>query len=195
MAGYFNQDYHLLSYPLISYNEIGTIIIKDPKKYKQVKAHADQIQKIAISHDGCKIATCSIKGFLIKVFDRNGELIHTFSRGMYSKKISFLGFSHSDKWIICATEFGTVHLFDIENSDSLFPGIIRSRSTYNYKVNDIIIDCYYNENSNLIYFNSLLKIYSGQVNKNEIFINETYLLIIQRDPFSLSPKYLKRIHK
>lgn len=190
---YFKDDYYLLCYPLISYSEIGTIVINEKKKYNQVKAHADQIQQIAISHDGNKIATCSIKGFLIKIFDKFGQLVNTFSRGMYSKTICYLGFSVNDEWLICATEFGTIHLFDIVNCDNIFPRLMRTRSSYNYKTNDIITDCYYNEKSNIIYFNSLSKIYSGYIDNNSLIINETYLLIIEKDPFSLSPKYLKNI--
>lgn len=186
---------YVISYPLTNINNIGKIAIRRNTKYFEIKAHNDQIQKLSISPDNKMIATCSVKGNLIKLFNDNNNLINTFNRGYYSKSISYLGFSKQGKWLICATEYGSVHFFDLETKDNSLVSIFRERSTYVYKVNDIIIDCVFDEVCNFIYFNSMEKIYTGLIKNDELKINQTYLLIIEKDPFSLSPKYLKNISK
>jgi hypothetical protein len=80
--------------------------------------------------------------------------------------------------------------FNVNNLNTF--NLFRERSKYKYKIDDIVIYCIYNEKTNNIYFNSLNNIYNGFIQNNELIVKESYLLIINKDPFSLSPKYLKK---
>ena len=52
----------------------------------------------------------------------------------------------------------------------------------------MVHNCYFNTETRTIIFNSSQKIYIGQIIDNQIKITQTYLLVIEKDPFSLSPK-------
>jgi hypothetical protein len=58
------------------------------------------------------------------------------------------------------------------------------------------VNCHLDEEKNIIIFNSLNKIYTGTLSGSQqdtkLTINHNYLLIIDKDPFSLSPKYIKK---
>ena len=73
--------------------------------------------------------------------------------------------------------------FNVNNLNTF--NLFRERSKYKYKIDDIIIDCIYNEKTNNIYFNSLNNIYNGFIQNNELIVNESYLLIINKDPLQL----------
>ena len=188
-----NSDIYILSHPLINYNNIGNILIKTNTDQHIIKCHSDTIEKIAISYCGTKIITCSNKGLLIKLYYlHNQELINTYHRGYVSKNISYLGFSLDNNWIICATKHSSIHLFKIElSNDNILLNLLRQRPTYSYTVKDTIIDCTFNTNTGKIYFNSLYKFYSGIINNNILNIKQSQILLIENDPFSLSPKYIK----
>ena len=182
---------YLICFPSIDYKNLGKMVIKSNNSLINVQAHKDSIHKLALSPDGKYIATCSSKGYLLKLFNNKGILIREYNRGFTSKQISFLGFSTKSRWLICATEYSTIHLFDLENE--IMPlTFFRERSRYTYNINEIVIDCYINDDENKIIFNSLNKIYTGYFSNNKIIINHTYLLMIEKDPFSFSPKLVKK---
>ena len=192
LSCYINDSNYLIVHPLIEFNNIGNICIKTLSNKYTINSHANPVEKISISHNGNYIITCSCKGQLIKLFNSNtNQLIKTFHRGYNTHIVTYLGFSDNDNWVICATLYGSVHLFNINNVPTLLDNFLRQRSEYSYKINDIIIDCVYKENENKIYFNSLYKFYSGNIENRLFNIKQSQILLIENDPFSLSPKYLK----
>ena len=70
--------------------------------------------------------------------------------------------------------------------------MFRERANFIYKLKDIVYNCYINDNNNTIIFNSNKNIYLGKIDNNQLLINKTFLLVIEQDPFSLSPNNLKK---
>ncbi len=73
----------ILAYPS---RKIGHAIIIDlahtEKPPIDVTAHEAAISCMKLSHDGAKLATSSVKGTLIRVFNtENGDLMHELRRG------------------------------------------------------------------------------------------------------------------
>lgn len=192
LSCYINDNNYLIAHPLIEFNNIGSISIKTLSNKYTINSHSNPVEKISISNNGNYIITCSCKGQLIKLFSsKNNQLIKTFHRGFNTQTVTYLGFSDNDNWIICATLYGSVHLFNINTEITLLESFFRQRAQYSYKINDIIICCVYKENENKIYFNSLYKFYSGSIENGQFNIKQSQILLIENDPFSLSPKYIK----
>lgn len=187
MDCYLSNDDFLFAFPNLNYKNIGYVNIKTNKKLLEFTAHQYVIHKIAVSHNGKFIATCSNEGRIIKLFTNRGNLVREYTRGYYIKNISYLGFSECDNWIICSSDYSTIHLFNLRSNNEYTFGR-RERATCNFVHNDIIHNCYFNTETRTIIFNSSQKIYIGQIIDNQIKITQTYLLVIEKDPFSLSPK-------
>lgn len=194
-SSYLYKKNYTLCYPLINYQDIGKIVIKKNGSHIHIHSHNDPIHQIAISPDGKYIATCSNKGYLVKLFSSTGSLVREYNRGFISKQVSYLGFSSHSNWLICATEYSTLHLFDVNNESINIP-FWRERSRHTYNIDEIIVNCHLDEEKKVIIFNSVNKIYTGNLSgcqpDTKLTINHKYLLIIDKDPFSLSPKYLKK---
>ena len=81
----------------------------------QIKAHKSPILKLSLSNKGDKLATCSCKGTIIRIFSLpDGEKICTFKRGISPSFIFSLNFSREGDKLIVSCDKGTINLFDIE---------------------------------------------------------------------------------
>ena len=81
----------------------------------QIKAHKSLILKLSLSDKGDRLATCSCKGTIIRIFSLpNGEKICTFKRGIKPAFIFSLNFSKNSDKLLISCDSGTIHLFDIE---------------------------------------------------------------------------------
>ena len=81
----------------------------------QIKAHKSPILKLSLSDKGDRLATCSCKGTIIRIFSLpNGEKICTFKRGLKPAFIFSLNFSKIGDKLIISCDNGMIHLFDIE---------------------------------------------------------------------------------
>lgn len=187
-----DENNYILTYPVIKYDNIGKIIVKSTTKHLEIIAHNDSIQKLCVSNNGKYIATCSVKGNLIKLFTIDGILVKEYNRGNLTKKISYLGFSNNCKWLICASEYSSLHLFNLYDFTLSPITIFRDRATFVYKLKDIIYNCHINDNNNCIVFNSNKNIYLGKIENNKLVVTKSFLLVIEQDPFSLSPNNLKK---
>ena len=97
----------------------GTINLYDtlyPTYLKtQIKAHKSSILKMGLNNEGDKLATCSCKGTIIRIFSLpKGDKICTFKRGINSAFIFCLNFSANSEKLISTSDIGMLHIFDIK---------------------------------------------------------------------------------
>jgi len=83
-----------------------------------INAHQNDINCLAVSQDGMKIATASKNGTLIRVFDTsNGKLVVELRRGTDPAIIKCINFSNDSEYLCCSSDKGTVHIFAIRNTN------------------------------------------------------------------------------
>ena len=81
----------------------------------QIKAHKSPILKMCLNNEGDRLATCSCKGTIIRIFSiPKGEKLCTFKRGISSAFIFCLNFSRNSEKLISTSDTGMVHIFDIK---------------------------------------------------------------------------------
>ena len=81
----------------------------------QIKAHKSPILKLALSNKGDRLATCSCKGTIIRIFSLpDGEKICTFKRGINPAFIFSMNFSKEGDKLLISSDKGIINLFDIE---------------------------------------------------------------------------------
>lgn len=98
----------------------------DNMHYYSISAHNSPIQALAMNMDGTLIATASLKGTLIRIFDvKNGEKIKEFRRGMNQVLVTNLCFDNSGEFLLVSSEKGTVHIYSVngENRTSSLEGL------------------------------------------------------------------------
>lgn len=83
----------------------------------QIKAHKSPILKMSLSEKGDRLATCSCKGTIIRIFSLpNGQKICTFKRGIRPAFIYSMNFSKFGHKLIISSDEGTINLFDIDEA-------------------------------------------------------------------------------
>jgi len=89
-------------------------------KITNITAHESSLAALSLSGDGTKLATASIKGTLIRVFDtQNGSKIFELRRGAERVDIYSVSFSRENEWLAVSSDKGTIHVFPIRSSSSL----------------------------------------------------------------------------
>jgi WD40 repeat protein len=93
-----------------------------------IPAHQSELSYITHNQDCNLIATSSIKGTIIRVFDIiNNKLIHEFRRGIDTAKINNMSFDPQSKYLVVSSNKGTIHIYSLENANentvSLFSSI------------------------------------------------------------------------
>ncbi len=83
-----------------------------------IKAHKSEIQKLIINSKGDMVATCSIKGTLIRIFNiPQGDKLFTFKRGITPARIFSMNFSCESDKIVVSSDKGTLHVFELRELD------------------------------------------------------------------------------
>ena len=81
----------------------------------QIKAHKSPILKMCLNNEGDRLATCSCKGTIIRIFSLpKGDKLCTFKRGISSAFIFCLNFSGNSEKLISTSDTGMLHIFDIK---------------------------------------------------------------------------------
>ena len=81
----------------------------------QIKAHKSPILKLSLSNKGDRLATCSCKGTIIRIFSLpDGLKLCTFKRGISPALIFCMNFSKEGDKLIVSCDKGVINLFDIE---------------------------------------------------------------------------------
>ncbi|KAG5421998.1 atg18 [Candida metapsilosis] len=91
------------------------------------KAHDSSISKIAMSQKGNKIASASVKGTIVRVFDfataEDGKVsltsVKNLRRGHNVAKINSLCFNHDETILGCGSESNTIHFFNLIKGDAI----------------------------------------------------------------------------
>mmetsp|Transcript_10635 Transcript_10635/g.13851 ORF Transcript_10635/g.13851 Transcript_10635/m.13851 type:complete len:438 (-) Transcript_10635:80-1393(-) len=88
------------------------------RKSLLIEAHETNLAALALSIDGNSLATASVKGTIIRVFDvRSGDRLHELRRGTERASISCLTFRNPDnEWLATCSNKGTVHVFHLKHN-------------------------------------------------------------------------------
>ncbi|KAK8815426.1 hypothetical protein WA158_003638 [Blastocystis sp. Blastoise] len=99
----------------------------DIKKSAVINAHSSPLQCIALSTDGTRIASASIKGTIIRIFDtETGLLLEELRRGKEKATMYSMAFSQHGDYLACTSSRNTLHIYKLKES-----------SVRNQDINDI----------------------------------------------------------
>lgn len=78
------------------------------------KAHEGELQCISFSQDGSRLATCSDRGTLIRIWDTDNLVrLKELRRGTVPATIYSIAFSHDAAFLACTSNSGTMHIFSL----------------------------------------------------------------------------------
>ena len=81
-----------------------------------INAHQNELCCIAINQQGSMIASASVKGTLIRIWDTvRRVMLVELRRGSDNAVIYCINFSLGDEWLCCSSDKGTVHVFALQN--------------------------------------------------------------------------------
>mmetsp|Transcript_36311 Transcript_36311/g.104526 ORF Transcript_36311/g.104526 Transcript_36311/m.104526 type:complete len:455 (+) Transcript_36311:236-1600(+) len=87
------------------------------RKTVLLEAHDGQLRGLCLTASGSLLATASVKGTVIRVWNIASQLcIHEFRRGVERANITCLAFSWDDQWLSCCSDKGTAHVFFCEQN-------------------------------------------------------------------------------
>lgn len=90
------------------------IYFYDTHKSVLIQTHDGPLSCISLNLDGSLLATASIKGTLIRIFNtKTCEKIQEFRRGSTFAEIYSLHFDEYSNWLVCCSSQGTLHIFKI----------------------------------------------------------------------------------
>ena len=117
MASAMDTKINIIAYPD---NSIGKVIIKDYDNNKlkdiSIRAHDNFINTLTMNKEGSLLATASVKGTLIRIFNTTtGNLTQELRRGTENAEIYSLAFDYNSTHLCCSSNRGTVHIFNIKN--------------------------------------------------------------------------------
>ena len=82
---------------------------------KEIKAHKSPIFRMCLNNEGNLLATCSIKGTIIRIFSiPNGQKLYTFRSGFDNILNFCLNFSKDSKKLISTFNNGFLYIFNIK---------------------------------------------------------------------------------
>ena len=81
-----------------------------------INAHQNELCCIAINQQGSMIASASVKGTLIRIWDTvRRMMLVELRRGSDNAVIYCINFSLGDEWLCCSSDKGTVHVFALQD--------------------------------------------------------------------------------
>ncbi|KAL6948294.1 hypothetical protein ACO0OE_002324 [Hanseniaspora uvarum] len=84
-----------------------------------INAHKAAISTFKLNEKGTLLATSSVKGTIVRVFDiSRGIKKYQFRRGTYNTKIYCLQFDKTDQFLLCCSSNLTVHIFKMNEETS-----------------------------------------------------------------------------
>lgn len=89
------------------------------RKTVLMEAHNTSLRQLALTEDGKKLATCSIKGTIVRVFCcHTSTLLHEFRRGVERVDMTGLVWSWDHSYLACCSDKGTAHVFGLHRAAS-----------------------------------------------------------------------------
>lgn len=103
---------------------IGEIQLNNYKRntFRTINAHTSQITRIAMDSEGKHLATASVQGTIIRVFDIESDvpfLLKEFRRGSKQAEVQSLSFSKDGGVLCCSSSTGTIHVYYIHEEDAV----------------------------------------------------------------------------
>lgn len=87
-----------------------------------MEAHESALRGLALTADGTKLATASVKGTVIRVWDvASTKCIAEFRRGVERVSITCLSFSWNYEYLACTSDKGTAHVFSLKDVEPKTP--------------------------------------------------------------------------
>ena len=94
-----------------------------------MEAHTTALRQLALTEDGKKLATASIKGTIIRVFCcPTSTLLQEFRRGMERVDMTCLVWSFDHSYIACCSDKGTAHVFGLHRTSAATDTIHHTKS-------------------------------------------------------------------
>jgi len=85
------------------------------RKTALMEAHESSLRALALSADGTKLASSSVKGTVIRVWDvANSSCLQEFRRGVERANIACLAWNFSGTFLACTSDKGTTHVFALD---------------------------------------------------------------------------------
>jgi len=89
------------------------------RKTVLMEAHEGALRGLALTADGTKLATASVKGTVIRVWDvATATCLQEFRRGVDRATITCLAWSWDDQWLSCTSDKGTAHVFQMQDKNN-----------------------------------------------------------------------------
>lgn len=118
----------------------GIVIIFDALKLTPISiinCHKSGLQTLTLSENGVLLATASIKGTIIRIFNSlTGIKLYEFRRGSLPATICSLTFNSNNSILACSSDTGTVHFFQVPDYISQI-GITKESNTNIIKSNSL----------------------------------------------------------
>ena len=81
-----------------------------------INAHQNELCCLAINQTGSMIASASVKGTLIRIWDSARRvMLVELRRGSDQATLYCINFSLGDEWLCCSSDKGTVHVFALQD--------------------------------------------------------------------------------
>jgi len=101
---------------------VGEIQINNYKKnsVRTINAHTNAISRMAMDSEGKYLATASVQGTMIRVFDIDCDvpfLIKEFRRGTKQAEIQSISFIKDGSVLCCSSSTGTIHIYYVQEQE------------------------------------------------------------------------------
>ncbi|TMS36120.1 hypothetical protein L596_003369 [Steinernema carpocapsae] len=113
----------LLAYPgfnqgTVQLVNVGNVTTTTSISPTGIQAHKSQVTQMTLNVQGTMLATGSVKGTIIRVFDTNKRTeLFSFRRGIDTCSLSSLRFSPCLSFLAVSSDKGTIHVFELEKND------------------------------------------------------------------------------
>jgi len=106
----------LLAFPGRKPGHVQIVDIGEAKKTSSIiNAHETSLRCIAMNLEGTKIATASVLGTLIRVYDiQTSQLLNELRRGADATEILSISFNYDSTRLCVSSDKGSVHIFNLE---------------------------------------------------------------------------------
>ncbi|GAV07777.1 hypothetical protein RvY_17579 [Ramazzottius varieornatus] len=98
-------------------SEKGTLALYDLDTFKeklQIPAHNTAIGCLSLNEQATRVATSSVKGTVIRVFDTtSGDKIHELRRGLRVAALYSVSLTANGEYLCCTGDSETVHVFKV----------------------------------------------------------------------------------
>lgn len=111
-----NSNKSLLAFPSRRIGHVQIVDLANTEKPPlDIEAHEAAISCISLNLQGTLLATASVRGTLIRIFDTsNGNKVAELRRGTSQAKIYCINFNHQSTAVVVSSDHGTIHVFNLE---------------------------------------------------------------------------------